>query len=106
MFLCFMGGGLNGIKTMGYFQSLLPQSVIEPSEFLVIEAFSSHPLFPKNCCCLSGHGHMVVFPPRLTAFGGEGAVGGSKGVFISLWACISGGYSCNIISKRAASTDI
>lgn len=43
------GGGLNDIKAMGYFQSLRQQSVIEPSEFLVIEAFSSHPLFPKNC---------------------------------------------------------
>lgn len=32
----------------------------------------------------------MVFPPRLTAFGGGGAVGGSKGVFISLWACILG----------------
>lgn len=50
MFLCFFwGGGLNDIKAMGYFQSLRQQSVIEPSEFLVIEAFSSHPLFPKNC---------------------------------------------------------
>lgn len=45
----FWGGGLNDIKAMGYFQSLRQQSVIEPSEFLVIEAFSSHPLFPKNC---------------------------------------------------------
>lgn len=51
MFLWFFlgGGGLNDIKAMGYFQSLRQQSVIEPSEFLVIEAFSSHPLFPKNC---------------------------------------------------------